>query len=116
MRLIDADALKETLRGIRTEFVKHPTFLRSDIEEGIDRGVCAAIQAIDEAPTIDAVPVAHAQPVWINPLDPGVKACIWTCSCLCSICGEYVAASWKYCPHCGAKMDDEWREADADTP
>ncbi len=54
MRLIDADVPKETLRGILTELVKHPTFLRSDIEEGINRGIGAAMQAIDEAPTINA--------------------------------------------------------------
>lgn len=59
MRLIDGDALEETLRGIRTEFVKHPTFLRSAIEEGIDRGVGAAVQAINDASTIDAVPVVR---------------------------------------------------------
>lgn len=61
MRLIDADALNETLRGILREFVKHPYFLRSDIEEGIDRGVGAAMQAIDDASTVDAVPVVRCK-------------------------------------------------------
>lgn len=61
MRLIDADMLIEALRGIRTEFVKHPTFLRSDIEEGIDRGVGDAMQAIMEQPTVDAVPVVRCK-------------------------------------------------------
>lgn len=54
MRLIDADALNKALHGILIEFVKHPTFLRSDIEEGIDRGISAAMQAINDAPTINA--------------------------------------------------------------
>lgn len=61
MRLIDGDVLIEALCGIRTEFVKHPTFLRSDIEEGIDRGVGAAVQAINDASTIDAVPVVRCK-------------------------------------------------------
>ena len=84
--------------------------------DGYRNGLQVAIHEINELPAVDAVPVVHAQPVWINTLDPGAKGCIWTCSCLCSICGEYVAASWKYCPNCGAKMDDEWRSEDADTP
>ena len=57
MRLIDADALKEILRGKLIEFVKHPTFIRSDMEEGIDRGIGCALLAIDEMPTVDAIPV-----------------------------------------------------------
>lgn len=57
MRLIDADALKEILRGKLIEFVKHPTFIRSDMEEGIDRGIGCALLAIDEIPTVDAIPV-----------------------------------------------------------
>lgn len=61
MRLIDGDALIEALHGIRTEFVKHPTFLRSDIEEGIDRGVGAAVQAIMEQPTVDGVSKAKVK-------------------------------------------------------
>ena len=54
MRLIDADALKEILRYKLIEFVKHPTFVRSDMEEGIDRGISCALLAIDDAPTIQS--------------------------------------------------------------
>jgi hypothetical protein len=52
MRPIDADALKEILRYKLIEFVKHPTFVRSDMEEGIDRGISCALMAINDAPTI----------------------------------------------------------------
>ena len=52
MRLIDADALIEILRNKRLELVKHPTFVRSDMEEGIDRGISCAFLAINDAPTV----------------------------------------------------------------
>jgi hypothetical protein len=71
---------------------------RSDVIMAIRRGV-------KNIPSVDAVPVVHARPVWINPLDPGAKICTWKCSSLCSACGDYVAVSWKYCQNCGAKMD-----------
>ena len=57
MRMIDGDVLKEILRGKLIEFVKHPTFVRSDMEEGIDRGIGCALLAIDEMPTVDAIHV-----------------------------------------------------------
>lgn len=66
----------------------------------------------EEVPAVDAVPVVHAQPVWINPLNPGAKMCTWKCSSLCSACGDYVATSWKYCPNCGARMDGEENATD----
>lgn len=61
-------------------------------------------------PAVDAVPVVHARPVWINPLDPGAKICTWKCSSLCSACGDYVAISWKHCQNCGAKLDENGTE------
>lgn len=63
-------------------------------------------------PAVDAVPVVHGRPIWINPLDPDAKICMWKCSSLCSVCGDYVAESWKYCPNCGALMDGERRESE----
>ena len=70
------------------------------------------MHALDEAPTIDAVPVKHGR--WI---DKGLDL-------VCSACGirysdelPYMSrlstpGSWdmegfEYCPHCGAKMDGE---------
>ena len=70
----------------------------------------SVIEVIKSIPAVDAAPVIHAQPVWINPLDPEAKVCIWKCSSLCSVCGDYVVESWNYCPNCGAKMDGERRD------
>jgi hypothetical protein len=64
-----------------------------------------ARKIMEEAPAVDAEPVVHARPIWINPLNPGAKTCIWKCSSLCSACGDYVATGWKHCQNCGAKMN-----------
>lgn len=70
------------------------------------------VSTLINMPAVDAVPVVHAWPVWINPLNPDAKICTWKCSSLCSACGDYVAVSWKYCPNCGAKMDSERRDSE----
>lgn len=67
----------------------------------------AAISITEKLPAVNAAPVVHARPVWINPLDPGAKICTWKCSSLCSACGDYVAMGWKHCQNCGAKLDEE---------
>lgn len=67
---------------------------------------------IDEAPTVDAVPVRHGK--WIVEDNPGTGWYMVTCS----ECGENVTSTapcigfppdakvtWDYCPYCGAKME-----------
>lgn len=93
MRLIDANALKKAFED--TELGEH-----SLIESVLAAGVYAGI---DNAPTIDAVPVVHGRwescwEDWRHQLE-GNK---------CSVCGfEYFGNLFKYCPDCGAKMDKE---------
>lgn len=89
MRLIDGDALKSIIVRRRKE---------AKTLTGIDM-----VMLIDDAKTVDAVPVAHGR--WI-PL-PSVSGMYE-----CSVCkDEWGAAAkmvpMKYCPHCGAKMDLE---------
>lgn len=72
----------------------------------------SVIEVIKSIPAVDTAPVVHGRPVWINPLDPDAKICTWKCSNLCSICGDYVAENWKYCPNCGAKMDAKRRDSE----
>ena len=64
---------------------------------------------IDDAPTIDAVPVVHGR--WKDYPDCGVTAC--------SACGWSIEECfydpttlkpYPYCPNCGARMDGERRE------
>lgn len=88
MRLIDADALEETFR--KTYKVD-------------GKGVICAV--IDEAPTVEAEPVRHGR--WEDctnheSVDFEDK---------CSVCGYTIFADFshrlRYCPNCGAKMEEE---------
>lgn len=87
MRLIDADALINTLNKEKIEF-------NADIN-----------YFILNAPTIDAEPVRHGR--WQVYEAFGVK------DMTCSVCGwlyEYYAGAEEelnFCSHCGAKMDEE---------
>lgn len=91
MRLIDADALLSSF-DVR-KVVEYD-------ESGCGMDYKAVpVEAIVNAPTIDAEPVRHGR--W-----EGKK---WSYSC--SICGglspEDGGAKTNYCPDCGAKMDVE---------
>ena len=115
MRLIDADALGEKLKQLHGYEDYEANIYCAEscyglgnwvLENPEDYGVEAAEKALEEAPTIDAVPVVHGQ--WEFPIfddadsayDPRAK---------CSVCGsiECALARWKYCPACGARMDED---------
>ena len=57
-------------------------------------GTGDAIDIIEDAPTVDAVPVVHGE--WIHH-DDGVVTC--------SECGNAESSDSYYCRYCGAKMD-----------
>lgn len=64
--------------------------------------------AIDAQPTADVAPVAHAH--WEKHFKrPGVyEDLYWHCTnCNSKTLEEYAPYWWLYCPHCGAKMDEE---------
>ena len=106
-RLIDVDVLKNAIHdefdGVCVYDVSG-TEVENDMEYIIDR-----------VPTVDAEPVRHGH--WIP--DHGDINCTVpiidnapSCSCYCSVCGEWLVASdeyyvkGRYCPNCGAKMDE----------
>ena len=62
-----------------------------------------AAEAIGKQPTVDAVEVVHGR--WEpHPLVPGFVRCSACCDCITY--DEWPNDErWKYCPHCGAKMD-----------
>lgn len=114
MRLIDADTLrdalgitgaKETCKGC--QYNKRFNFACNTDDAPSFAYVC---EAIDDAPTIDAVPVRHGKwvPKYIRiggqDLVSGMK---------CSECGEDPLNAegdeflTDYCPNCGARMDEE---------
>jgi hypothetical protein len=113
MRLINADALKESLKKLKAEGDnrKYVQGLQDAIDDYFP-------QIIDDEPTIDAEPVRHGR--WIRGTSKGwptSPSCLWYCSC----CGEkirYVDTLRTYqkikkpvnevnpyCRKCGAKMD-----------
>ena len=80
--------------------------LREEVESEIYWGMAshgAILEAIDKAPTVDAVEVVHGR--WEpHPRHPGFDRC--------SICHNCIVADdwadgvkWRFCPQCGANMD-----------
>ena len=91
MRLIDADTLRAEFTGNFGRELWHYTGIRATIEV---------------APTIDAVPAVHAH--WVDDRD-SIDIAFGDCEpdCHCSACGKRSDRYFKYCPNCGAKMDEE---------
>lgn len=85
MRLIDADALKFDIMCV---YGSNPQYIRW----------------LNHAPTVDAVPVRHGK--WL-PENRTMDA-FWVCSC-CGFPSEAHGAFkiYKFCPNCGARMDEE---------
>lgn len=92
MRLIDADALIEFI-------VEEAQDLRTLSTKTVG-------QAISKTPTVDAVPVVHGKWIYSNEFH------WYTASC--NKCGYQRRTDikaegwnqWKFCPNCGAKMDE----------
>lgn len=99
-RLIDADALKENIRK---------NYVICTVGHYFDDLFQDFFNAIDEQPTIEAVPVRRGK--WIH------RGCgIFACSkCgkdvgLNVYTGEKASETFKWCPHCGARMDERKEE------
>ena len=96
MRLIDADALIDAMTGACNIFDAH----------GVDTTISRALITIaGQAPTIETEPVRHGH--WILP-----DICYEDIEC--SVCYADMPLpvsfdyrpTYKYCPMCGAKMDE----------
>ena len=100
MKLIDADKLKRKCQKTATEAWK------MKINASAETIMNQFIDFIDEADTVDAVPVRRGR--WKE--DPSGYG-FWICSA-CGFVSEASAANvlYKFCPHCGARNiegDDE---------
>ena len=106
-RLIDANALtdKFLMHYTKQEKKGNLSFVACEIKQGF-------ADMVNEAPTVDAVEVVHAE--WRDIVfDPMWRSMSATCS-HCKVRGEvrvksnecgFVVPDSDYCPHCGAKMD-----------
>lgn len=113
MRLIDAETFPNKLKEMMIQIDKN----RGEPEEdwflyGFDEFVIAldVIDLVKEMPTVDAEPVSHGR--WIfNPKD--AIEMMFTLP-KCSECGAESPNGGNYCPNCGARMDGEENEANAE--
>ena len=102
MRLVDADALMESLKESADRANKWYEDCKTYNSAMIGRAEQTIMTfnegglRIKNAPTVDAVPVRHGR--WTDK-DGGIATC--------SVCGDRwgVWSVMKYCPNCGAKMD-----------
>ena len=86
VRLIDADALD-----------------LSRVSDSICEG--QAWEAVDEAPSVDAVPVRHGK--WLKAYGDHEAFGVRPFYRYCSKCNEATVFPYNYCPNCGARMDEE---------
>ena len=105
MRLIDADAFKEYIRGACKE-MSHVYKDGGKWAKQITEDFC---MDIDEQPTIEERKTGKWLPDNTHPY-----AIMFTCSeCKESVCSPVTSSFkpiWKYCPNCGADMRGEEHE------
>lgn len=101
MRLIDADALKEYIGGVRATYNCFDEDERPRYEAH-SKAIYLLDCYLQDAPTIEAEPVRKGK--WVRDYKAICSGKEWTCS----ECGrlefgdeEYLA---KFCPNCGADM------------
>ena len=102
-RLIDANELTDRLS--HTTMVAYPNLFP---------GLLAAVEVVDDTPTVDAVEVVHGR--WLSLFEYAEKIGAdatkseypgaWV---FCSKCGQQMRniSGWHYCPNCGADMRGE---------
>lgn len=99
MRLIDADALVNTIQGL-CAFVHIANGYREKnaIQLAERRAINEMVKMIENAPTIDPFRKGKWIVYVVSMLDGE--------DCKCSECGQTSCAPyWHYCPNCGVKME-----------
>ena len=66
------------------------------------QGIYGVIDTIKFHPVADVVEVKHGY--WIEE-DENEDSWLGRC-CVCSVCGSCPTMDYRYCPYCGAKMDE----------
>lgn len=100
MRLIDADKLEDVLAKHQAHY-----YGDSDYYEGISQGFNLARYDVKEAPTIEAELIRQGHWIKVGCSFFGVSR--YECS-VCHYTDEHnESREVPYCPHCGARMDEE---------
>lgn len=90
MRLIDADAV---IHGVRNRCLGQTDVVKTEHR---------IIDMLNRMPTVDAVPVRHGK--WENTRPDAPMFGFY----YCSLCGrKRTSPQDKYCPNCGARMDED---------
>ena len=91
MRLIDADYVLEACNGFR-----------NNPSRKFNYGMALVEEIVKNAPTIDAKPIQYGH--WeYNPKDAFEVMFELP---KCSVCGHESSDALKYCPNCGAKIEE----------
>lgn len=93
MRLIDADLLVKKLRMLLKDFKNAPT------KKYVIKIILSMLGDENQMPTTEAEPVVHGH--WVDTVLGTIRCS--KCSMAFNLVGKYIY----YCPHCGAKMDEE---------
>ena len=105
MRLIDAEALEESIEQIdQYHLARNGEMAKGATSENGWYKEQDIYNAIEEAPTIEAKPVVHGR--WISKNPHGYEW-IFVCSNCDYIDGYPFNDRSNYCPNCGAKMDEK---------
>lgn len=79
-------------------------------------GVCDVLDDVEAAPAADVAPVKHGY--WVGEYDGYADGnpCYdtWHCSECGWECDDDEEPTWKFCPNCGAKMDESLEGEDDD--
>lgn len=74
-------------------------------DDGLSAGLARAIVEVYNAKIVDAEPVRHGE--WSDYRINGYDGLHPVYETQCSLCSGYAKFTYRYCPHCGARMGGE---------
>lgn len=100
--LISRSALLEELKN-RYDEAKQREAANYEWETFESSGIESAMLCVENFPAVDAEPVRHGE--WSNYRINGYDGLHPVYETQCSLCGGYVRFTYRFCPHCCARMN-----------